>query len=128
MQPNLFHDSVEDALRDVIQACGGPKVVACKLWPDKTPEAAHRLLLACMNEDRPERFNPGHLFLLMKMGRERNCHSAMVYMARECGYDEPKAIEPEDERARLQREYIEAVNRLSRLSADIGKTVGLRAA
>lgn len=35
--PKLFHESLEDALREVIHSAGGPKVVACLLWPDKTP-------------------------------------------------------------------------------------------
>lgn len=121
-QPTLFHDSIEDALRDVIQAAGGPKVVACLLWPDKTPDAAHRLLLACLNEERPERFNPGHLFLLLRIGREKGCHAGMSYLASECGYQPPIPMEPEDEKARLQREYIDAVNRLERIQAGINKT------
>lgn len=49
--PSLFHESLEDALRDVIQASGGPKIVASRLWPDKAPEAARRSLLDCLNED-----------------------------------------------------------------------------
>jgi hypothetical protein len=126
-QPTLFHDSLEEALREVIQAAGGAKVVACLLWPDKTPDAAHRLLLACMNEDRPERFNPGHLFVLLRLGREKGCHAAMQYLNAECGYQAPVPIEPEDERARLQRDYIDAVSRLERLQVNLSK-VSLRVA
>lgn len=121
MQPALFHESIEDALREVINTCGGAKVVAGKLWTDKTPEAAHRLLLACLNEDRPERFSPGHVLLLLRMGRERGCHAGMDYIARDTGY-QAAPIEPEDERAMLQRAFIEStkaqaqiVERLERL-------------
>ena len=106
--PKLFHECLEDALREVIQAAGGPKVVACLLWPDKTPEAAHRLLLACLNEDRAERLNPGQLVVLLRLGREKGVHAGMSYLSGECGY-QAKPVEPEDERAMLQRQYIESV-------------------
>lgn len=121
MQPELFHESIEDALREVIQVSGGPKVVACQLWPDKAPDAAHRTLLACLNEDRQERFSPGQLAQLLRIGRSKGCHTAMNFLASDCGYSHPQPIEPEDERARLQREYIEAVNRLSKLQAEINR-------
>jgi hypothetical protein len=50
------------------------------------------------------------------MGRERGCHVGMTFLASECGYAPPQPIEPEDERAQLQREYIDAVKLLSVLS------------
>lgn len=123
--PSLFHETVEDAAREVIHAAGGPKVVACQLWPDKAPEAAHRLLLACLNEDRQERLSPGHLLMLMRLGRQRGCHALMGYLAGEAGY-KADPVEPDDERAQLQRDYIQAVkamdkitDRMSRLTAEI---------
>lgn len=121
VQPSLFYESVEDAFREVIKAAGGPKVVACQLWPDKTPEAAHRLLLACLNDERPERFNPGHVFMLLRIGREKGCHCAMHFINVECGYAPPTPIEPDDEKARLQRDFIEAVNRLERAKSGLAR-------
>lgn len=119
--PSLFHESVEDAAREVIHAAGGPKVVACQLWPDKAPEAAHRLLLACLNEDRQERLSPGHLLMLMRIGRQKGSHALMAHMALESGY-QATPIEPEDERAKLQREYIQAVKALDRISGRLAQT------
>lgn len=66
------------------------------------------MLLACLNEERQERLNPGHLVVLLRLGRERGCHAGMAYLAGECGY-QAAPIEPEDERAQLQRQYIESV-------------------
>jgi hypothetical protein len=40
--------------------------------------------------------------------RERGCHAVMTYLARECGYADPVPVEPEDERAALQRQFVEA--------------------
>ncbi|CAJ0698698.1 hypothetical protein [Ralstonia holmesii] len=107
-QDALFYESFNDALDAVVKSCGGAKVVASKLWPEKTPDAAHRLLLACLNEGRVEKLSPEQTLFLLKLGRDRGCHAAMNFLARDCGYADPTPIEPEDERARLQREFIEA--------------------
>jgi len=115
-QPALFVESLADAIREVVRACGGTKVVASRLWPEKAPEAAARILLDCLNEGRSEKLSPDQVLLLARMGRERGCHAVMSYYAAECGYAPPQPIEPEDERAQLQREYIESVKLLSVLS------------
>jgi hypothetical protein len=115
-QEALFYEDINDAFNEVVRACGGAKVVACKLWPEKAPDAAHRLLLACLNESRVERLSPEHVLLLLKMGRERGCHAGINFMARDAGYDDPKPVEPDDERARLQREFIEAQKAMQMLA------------
>lgn len=107
-QEALFYEDINQAIQAVVQECGGAKVVACKLWPEKTPDAAHRLLLACLNENRVERLTPEHLILILKMGRDRGCHAAINFLNRDCGYADATPVEPDDERARLQREFIEA--------------------
>ena len=115
-QSALFHESLADAVREVVRVCGGSKALGAKLWPEKAPEAAGRLLQDCLNDTRPERLNPEQLLLVARLGRERGCHVVMQYLAREAGYADPQPIEPEDERAKLQREYIEAVKLLARIS------------
>ena len=115
-QEALFYETFNDALDAVVKACGGAKSVACKMWPEKTPDAAHRLLLACLNEGRVEKLSPEHVLMLLRMGRERNCHAAINYLARESGYSDPTPIEHEDEKARLQREFIEAQRSMSMLA------------
>lgn len=123
-QEALFYETINDALDAVVKSCGGAKVVGCKLWPEKTPDAAHRLLLACLNEDRVEKLGPEHVLLLLRMGRERGCHAAINFLSRESGYADPSPIEPEDEKARLQREFIEAQRSMQKL-ADRMERVGL---
>jgi hypothetical protein len=123
-QPALFYETFNDALDACVKACGGAKVVGCKLWPEKTPDAAHRLLLACLNEDRAERLGPEHLLMIMRLGRERGFHAAMNFIARDSGYGDPMPIEPEDEKARLQREFIEAQRSMQKL-AERMERVGL---
>lgn len=119
MQPALFYDDIYDALRDVVQALGGPKSVGVMLWPDKSVAMAHTALLNCLDRNRPEKLDLTQLVLLLKKGREVGCHAGMQFIAAECSYEAPRPIEPEDELAKLQREYIEAVNRLSSLAPKI---------
>lgn len=112
----LFHESWADALKEVIALAGGTKQVAAKLWPEKSPDAAHRLLLDCLNEMRPERLDPDRLRLILRIGRDRNCHAAINWLLRDLGYDDAKPIEPEDEKATLMRDYIAAAKSLKVIS------------
>jgi hypothetical protein len=120
-QEALFYESFNDALSAVIQSCGGAKPVACKMWPEKTPDAAHRLLLACLNESRVERLTPDQVLFLLRLGREVGSHAAINYISRESGYADPQPIEPDDEKARLQREFIDAQKNMSQLAMRMEK-------
>ena len=48
----MLDGSLTLALVEAVKALGGSKVVGCKLWPEKAPDAAQRLLLDCLNDDR----------------------------------------------------------------------------
>lgn len=110
---SLFHESLSDAIKECIGACGGMKLVAAKLWPEKSPDGAHRLLLSCLNEDRPERLSPEQLMLIFRMSRDRGCHVGVSYLLRELGYADPVPVEPKDEVAELQRQYIESARKMA---------------
>ncbi len=125
----LFHESWADALREVIATCGGAKQVAAKLWPEKTPDAAHRLLLDCLNETRPERLDPDRLRMVLRIGRDRNCHAAINWLMRDLGYDDVHIVEPADELATLMRDYIAAAKSMQGIAERIetkGGVAGLR--
>lgn len=119
MQPALFYDDIYDALKDVVTAAGGSKAVGTQIWPDKSVAMAHTAVLNCLDRNRPEKFSLTQLVMLLKIGRESGCHAAMNYLCSECGYTAPEPIEPEDELARLQREYIAAVQTLKTLTPKI---------
>ena len=70
-------DSINDALIDAVKALGGSKQVGPLLWAEKTPEAAQRLLLACLNEDRPEHLTPDHFALVLKLAKAKGCHAGI---------------------------------------------------
>lgn len=87
MQSALFHERFEDALDEVIRACGGRKKLACELWPDKPARDAHNLMDACLNPERRERFTPSQVVFIARAGAAVGCHAAMAHLGRECGYD-----------------------------------------
>lgn len=115
----LFYDDIEDALREVVRQAGGPKVVGAKLWPEIEPDKAWRRLSDCLNDTRREVLSPAQVMLLLRIGRQVGCHAAINFMARECGYADPSPVEPEDEVARLQREFVEATKALGSMAARI---------
>ncbi|WP_116364432.1 hypothetical protein [Parahaliea mediterranea] len=115
-QEPLFHEDIYGALGHVCSSLGGLKVVGYMLWPALSPDSAGRKLANCLNPERPENLKPEEVMQVLRAGREKGVHSGMTYLADQCGY-EARAIEPEDERARLQRDYIAATKAM----ADIAK-------
>lgn len=118
-QPSLLHDTLEDALSDVVYALGGPKAVAAELWPGKNPQEGGRHLSHCLTEDRAEKLALGELVWILQEGAKADCHVAMHYLNRQCGYQEPELINPEDEKAKLRREFNSNVEKLSTLAERI---------
>lgn len=119
MQPSLIHETIADALREVIQAGGGFKTVAVRIRPDLPADHAAGWLRDCCNEGRRERLSPEQLCLLRRIGREVGCHALATFEARDAGYADPQPIEPADERAQLQRDYIEAARQMARMAERI---------
>lgn len=124
-QPALFHDSLTDALNDCVRALGGPKSVGHAMRPEKSIDDARRWLLDALNPDRSEKLSPDQVLWLLREARKVNCHAAFTYMARECGYADPRPIEPEDARAALQREFVDQSKAMQRLFAQMERA-GLR--
>lgn len=121
MQERLFFDDVNDALREVVQALGGAKRVGQTLWPEKTVDQAQHLLQACLNVERKERLTPEQVFLLLKMARQANFHAAKFWMDAELGYEQGKPLNPQDEQAKLQEDFIAAVRESRRLADRLEK-------
>jgi hypothetical protein len=116
----LFVDTYEEAIRHTINALKGFKTVGVALWPDKTADAAGRRLADCLNADKPDRLNPSELAFIRRWARSEGVHVMATYELRAAGYADPQPIEPEDERARLQREYVAAVRTLTALTQKLG--------
>lgn len=117
-QQALFHESINDALKAAVAAMGGTKAVGAKMRPEMSPDHAGRWLADCLNGDRREHLSPERVVWLLREARVAGVHDAMTYLAGECGYA-VQPVEPEDERAKLQRDYIEAARSMAKMAARI---------
>lgn len=115
----LFHESLADALRECIAACGGLKAVGVKLWPEKDADHAGRTLADCLNDGKRDKLSPEQVLLILRMARAHGCHAGMAFICRDLGYSDPQPIEPEDERAALQRQFIESTALLLKMAGRI---------
>ncbi len=115
----IVHDSMADALREVIQNAGGYKAIGLLFWPEMSVEQAAGNVRDRLNPGRRERFTPEQVLCIMRLGRKAGCHALAEYMALEAGYSVPVPVDPHDEIARLRRECIEAARTQSEKLAQI---------
>lgn len=118
-QESLFHEDIYDALRSCIQALGGAKKVGAKMWPELAADKAGNRLNDSLNTQRREHLNPEQVLFILSESRKINCHLGMHYLADRCDYKRPEAIEPEDEMAKLQREYIQMVRQMQKIAGQL---------
>ena len=100
-------ESLNQALVECVKAAGGSANVGPKLWPEKTREAAQRLLLDCLNEDRPSKLSPEQVLLILKLARDRGFHGGIGYVLDCLHYAPTTPIEPKDEASDLMRQVLE---------------------
>ena len=119
-QAGLFHESLEEALGEVVRALGGRKRVAMEMWPTKSARDAHNHLDAVLNPTRPEKFGIAELLWLVRRGREARCHAAMAYISEYCGYADPTPVDPADKQAQLQEQFVQSVRWQAELIERLG--------
>lgn len=119
-----FIESINDALGAAVRALGGPKAVGAMLKPEKTIHDAAGWVTDCLNPDRAAEFHPAHVMFILREAKRVGFHGAMNYVCTDAEYGNPAPVEPEDEKAQLMREFIEAtrqqtknVERLAQLGA-----------
>ena len=122
-QQALWHDTVEDALRDIVAALGGPKTVGHALWPGKSIAEGARYLNHCLDPERAEKLSLGELLWLLREGRQKNIHTAAAFIAQHCGY-KWEVVNPEDEAAKLQRDLLEMGNKMQVMFKQLGRIQG----
>lgn len=110
-------DSLNDALIACVKALGGSKVVGSMLWPEKMADAAQRLLLDCLNPDRPAHLTPEQLALVLRKARQAGHHEATAWLLDHLGYGAPVPKAPLDEAAELQRQFIAATENMANMMA-----------
>ncbi len=106
---DAIYESGEDALRAAVQALGGAKEVAHRMWPAKPIAGAHGDLLDALNRDRPRKLDVSEIIKLLRWAGEIGFHSAKHYFDVETGYAASSPLNPADELAALQRSFIDSV-------------------
>lgn len=114
-------DGLNQALIDCVKAAGGSSNVGKKLFPEKSPDAAQRTLLDCLNEDRPAKLSPEQVLLVLRLARAKGYHGGIAFILADLGYAPTSPIDPKDEVAELQRQFIEASNRMAETAAHAEK-------
>lgn len=116
-QVPLFVEDYNEAIRATVQALGGFKRIGHELKPDLTVDAAGRWLSDCCNPDKREKLAPTELAYIRRRARQEGVHLLAAFEAQDAGYAPPQPVEPEDERAALQRQFVRASQDFSTLLA-----------
>ena len=112
----MGYEVFEDALRECIRACGGTKAVGKMLRPLKTVESAQQWVLACLNENRDEKFGADDILGILKAARDRGCHVGMAFLCARLSYAPPQPVKPADESDELKRQFLKAAAQMQKLS------------
>jgi hypothetical protein len=120
-QQALFHEDINSALQGLVAALGGAKAVGSRLFPDLPIDGAARRLLDAVNPDRAQQLSQTQFVTLLRWGKEAGHHGVMEYIADEVGYTRPSPRSPEEERADLQRQFIEMGMKMEMLARRIQK-------
>lgn len=114
-QQPLWHDDINDATRTCIAVLGGPKKVGAMLWPEMTIEAAAQRLNRSLDDDRREVLHIHQYLLIWREARKQGCLAGVAYVNSECDCAPPIPTDPEDERDRIQRLFVESVQAQQKL-------------
>ena len=119
MQMQLIHETITNAIREAVNACGGNKQVGATLFPDMPVDQAAGRVRDCLNTDNRHLFSPEQVVLIARLARAAGNHAIMNYLADELGYLKPVPVEPENQLATLQREFVEATKSLHHMATRI---------
>lgn len=122
-QQVLWHDDIYGALKTDCQAiaaqCGNikgwPKEVGHMLWPHKSPDDAGKYLSNCLDSNRNEKLDPEQVLTLINWAREAGSYNAIQHTCDQTLFTHPSPITPEDEGAKLQKEFIQAAKSLEKI-------------
>ena len=108
-QETLFYEDIWDAIRTDVMAAGGWKAVGHALHPKKTPPAAAEFLKCQVNPSRNEKLDAEEIALIKKLAKAKNSFAIHYFECDQLGMTRGSPIEPEDEMAKLKKDYINAV-------------------
>jgi hypothetical protein len=105
----LFLDSIEEALKEAVRLMGGAKKVGGLMRPEMLADDAGRWLSNCFNDEKRDKLSLKQMAWILREAKKAGIHTAINYICNDAGYSNPAPIEPEDEKTRIQREFIESV-------------------
>ncbi len=116
-QEKLFYEDEFEALAMTISNSDKSfKEVANHMFPNLKPDAAYAKLKAWLSPTGDGHPSLGHVIAICRFcGR----FDALFFACDELHHERPPRIEPEDEVARLQREYVEATKALVKMATRI---------
>ncbi len=115
VQPELFYDSYFEALRDDVNAIGGPKAVGQTFWPEKEIVAARNAVNDRLNPEKRDRFSDEQERYIMRAAkRKRDFSAALCFLCDDTEFERPKAKSADDERTAALRTIADASHTLKR--------------
>lgn len=120
-QPPLIVESLNEAVKFSARAIGFEKV-ANELWPAKGAKEAARYLNDCLNPERPHKLSGEEILHIARRGREIGCYLITSFINMDTGFGPPTPVDPDDEKAELQRQFIETGKRMEALLARISRS------
>ena len=108
-QEALWHEFIEDALKDVLIAKykkGWAQKAAADMFQTESPIEKGKWIEHALDPNRAEKLALCDLLFILKIGREIGCHVAMYFLTDDCSYTRPTTTDPEDQKAELQRNII----------------------
>jgi hypothetical protein len=121
-----FNETEKEAIADDIKALGGPKVAAGILQPNKSPARGEDLMRAWGNASRQEEPSLDEVIQLIEAARQKAGFSEVARYFEHRLNCRIEFLTPEDEKAKLQREYVAAVQQLQRISSRLEINEGRR--
>lgn len=124
-QLELTPASLRTAIEDEIRDAGGWYAVAAVLYPEKyrdSPDQAERHLRNSVDPNHTQKLCVYQHQIIKALAKKAKGRCAsIVYDCMTHDYTVPTPIQPEDEKARVQREVVDAISSLRPLLAKLEK-------
>lgn len=127
LEMSEVYESLNDALSSAVKALGGFKKVGPMLRPELSIDGSSQWLRDCLNTDRRECLHPEQVLLLMREARRAGWHALMEFVAFDAGYA-ATPVTPDSQESELQRRFLNAVEGLTAIQAQLQRINRLRTA
>lgn len=98
------YPSAENPERD--ETFSAAKIVGSMMWGSIGVTAAQNKLRDCLDPTRPHKLSIEEHMWILREAKTCGYHDGMNYFCSDIGYSIPTPIEPQDDRAELQKKFI----------------------